>query len=165
MESSWEALGRHRTLVCILNTFPLSHRWKRVDNMTDYERRLTQKTERYMTQSEHKRLCGLRRCRFFCGNYIRHRNTPRDKKDRKKIKPEGFGPRTQWYRNSSLLHQQCRSEESLFELSNLTLNFSPCAKSPHHKLSLAGLANQSSTVRVPALSWLERLTFSLQTES
>lgn len=54
--------------------------------MTDYERRLTQKTERYMTQSEHKRLCGLRRCRVFCGNFIRHRNTPREKKRKKKDK-------------------------------------------------------------------------------
>lgn len=83
MESSWEALGRHRTLVCILNTFPLSHRWKRVDNKTDYERRLTQKTERYMTQSEHKRLCGLRRCRvFFAATTSGIETKKRKKKDK-----------------------------------------------------------------------------------
>lgn len=59
MKSSWEALRRRRALVCILNTFPLSHVWKSVDNMTDFERRLTQKMERYMTQCEHELLCGL----------------------------------------------------------------------------------------------------------
>lgn len=54
-----KVLRGRRALACILNTFPLSHRWKSVDNMTDFEPRLTQKMERNMTQCEHELLCGL----------------------------------------------------------------------------------------------------------
>lgn len=86
---SWKVARRHsgdatRTLVCILNMFPLSHRWKSVDNMTDFERRLTQKTERCMTQCEHKRLCGLQATLMGILRQLHQTQNPPPQKKRKK---------------------------------------------------------------------------------